>query len=152
MKLLICPLDDATHKTYENHSTYHIGDSGVDLFCPETITIRKGETQLIDMKICCEAKIGVGDLEKNVSYLLCARSSISKTNVRMSNGIGIMDAGYRGPVCLSLDNIKDEDYTIEKGQRIAQICAPNLEPIHIQVVDSLSDTTRGAGGFGSTGK
>jgi len=91
------------------------------------------------------------ELEKsNCSYYLYPRSSISKTPLRMSNSTGIIDAGYRGNIIAKVDNNSNEEYKIEKGTRLFQICAPSLEEIELEVVDELSDTSRGCGGFGST--
>ena len=71
----------------------------------------------------------------------------------MANSVGIIDAGYRGPIIVALDNVATdgESFVIQKGTRLFQICSPILEPIHLEVVDSLSDTDRGNNGFGSTG-
>ena len=80
------------------------------------------------------------------------RSSISKTPLRMSNSIGLIDGGYRGEIMASCDNIKDYEYQVEKGQRLFQIVSPDLSSIQFTIVDNLSDTSRGLGGFGSTGK
>ena len=68
----------------------------------------------------------------------------------MSNSVGIIDAGYRGNIMVSLDNISDETFLIEKGQRLFQICSPTLDSITMELTDRLSDTSRGEGGFGST--
>lgn len=87
---------------------------------------------------------------KNCSYYLYPRSSISKTPLRMSNGTGIIDAGYRGNIIAKVDNISENDYKIEKGTRLFQICDVSLDEIDIKIVDELSCTTRGDGGFGST--
>jgi dUTP pyrophosphatase len=80
------------------------------------------------------------------------RSSIAKTPLRLSNSIGLIDGGYRGEIMAAVDNIKNEDYTVEPGQRLFQLVAMDGSPIHFELVDDLSDTTRGSGGFGSTGK
>ena len=76
----------------------------------------------------------------------------SRTPLRLANSVGIIDAGYRGEICAIIDNIKDEPYSIECGTRLFQICSPTLEPIEYDIVNSLSETTRGVGGFGSTGR
>ena len=81
-----------------------------------------------------------------------ARSSISKTPLRLSNAVGLIDAGYRGEIMAAVDNIKDSSYRLEKGQRLFQLVSMNGESIHFDLVDTLSDTLRGEGGFGSTGK
>ena len=64
----------------------------------------------------------------------------------------MIDGGYRGEIMAAVDNIKNEDYTVEPGQRLFQLVAMDGSPIHFELVDDLSDTTRGSGGFGSTGK
>ena len=84
--------------------------------------------------------------------MLVPRSSISKTPLRMANSIGIIDAGYRGEIMAAVDNISDEDYMISPGDRLFQLVHPTLYPIHASVESNLSDTERGEGGFGSTGK
>ena len=87
-----------------------------------------------------------------VPYYLYPRSSISKTPLRMSNSVGIIDAGYRGNLMASVDNVSGEDYQIQRGQRLFQICPWNDFKVTLEVVDELSDSDRGNGGFGSTGQ
>ena len=149
MKLLIKTDNPVLTTVYNNHQHYNPGDSGLDLFCPETITINPGETVKINLQIKCEALSNDG--QRNVSYYLYPRSSIIKTPLRLSNSVGIIDAGYRGDIIACVDNIKNESYTITQGDRLFQICAGNLEPIEFQLVNDLSNTQRGTGGFGSTG-
>ena len=79
-------------------------------------------------------------------------SSISKTPLRMSNSIGLIDGGYRGEIVAMCDNIKTVEYKVEKGQRLFQLVATDSSPIHYELVEELNETTRGSGGFGSTGK
>ena len=83
-------------------------------------------------------------------YLLMARSSISKTPLRLSNSVGLIDAGYRGEIMAAVDNIKDFSFSLEKGQRLFQLVSMNGDAIHFELVDTLSKTSRGEGGFGST--
>ena len=123
MKLLIKTENPVLTTVYNNHQHYNPGDSGLDLFCPETITINPGETVKINLQ----------------------------TPLRLSNSVGIIDAGYRGDIIACVDNIKNESYTITQGDRLFQICAGNLEPIEFQLVNDLSNTQRGTSGFGSTG-
>ena len=154
MFLKIKPLNDNMKIMYSSHGTFNLGDSGLDLFCPETITINPGETVCIDLQIQCEAFGGLmGDNSNNVSYYMYPRSSMgSRTPLRLSNSVGIIDAGYRGNLCAYVDNIKTYSYTVNRGDRLVQICAPNLEPINFSIVNQLSETQRGDGGFGSTGR
>ena len=149
MKLLIKTENPVLTTVYSSHQHYNPGDSGLDLFCPETITINPGETVKINLQIKCEALSNDG--QRNVSYYLYPRSSIIKTPLRLSNSVGIIDAGYRGDIIACVDNIKNESHTITQGDRLFQICAGNLEPIEFQLANDLSNTQRGFGGFGSTG-
>ena len=76
----------------------------------------------------------------------------AKTPLRLANSVGIIDAGYRGTLKAIVDNIDRENgIVIPKGTRLFQICSPTLQPITYEVVDSLSETSRGEGGLGSTG-
>ena len=86
---------------------------------------------------------------------------MSKTPLRLANNQGIIDAGYRGPLigmfdCIYDDDVnKDYDWYMEAYSRMLQICAPGLVPIFVEIVDNVNElgpsTSRGEGGFGSTG-
>ena len=149
---------------------YHHGDSGVDLYTPEDITILPGETKFIDLGIQTEVKEfnNSDDFIGNLSYYLYPRSSISKTPLRLANSVGIIDAGYRGnikaavtyvPTYQDLQRIVETGsldcyppYKVEKGTRLFQICSNDLKPFNTVVfTDELTETSRGEGGFGSTG-
>ena len=84
------------------------------------------------------------------AFYLYPRSSISKTNLRLANSVGIIDRGYRGNICAMFD-VK-ETYIVSKGARFVQICEPSLEPFKVVIVSELNQTLRGEGGFGSTGQ
>ena len=145
MHLKIKPFSEDIFSMYKHHSHFHQGDAGLDLFIIENQTIKAGSSMRIHLGISCE------NLDSR-PYLLMARSSISKTPIRLSNSVGLIDAGYRGEIMAAVDNIKDYSYNIEKGQRLFQLVAVDSSPISFQVVEELSDTSRGSGGFGSTGK
>ena len=145
MHLKIRPFNAEVKAMYENHGHFHDGDAGLDLFVINEQTISGGESTLIHLEIACET-------EEGSPYLLMPRSSIAKTPLRLSNSIGLIDGGYRGEIMAAVDNIKDEAYTVEPGQRLFQLVAMDGSPIHFELVEALSDTTRGEGGFGSTGK
>lgn len=86
-------------------------------------------------------------------YYLYARSSIYKTNFSLANNVGIIDTGYRGNICAALHNTSGIYTSVKMGTRMTQICMPGLCPnFHVRLVKKLSDTSRGSGGFGSTGK
>ena len=138
---------------YENHSSYHPGDSGLDLFIPEDIIVPAGAISFkVDLGIMCEA-FPSREKEHNISYYLYPRSSMgAKTPLRLSNSVGIIDAGYRGNIIGIVDNIDQKnDFRIEAGSRLFQICSPTLDPLTFELVNELSETSRGEGGFGSTG-
>ena len=145
MKLLIKPLNDKARQKYDNHSHYHEGDAGLDLYVLDSDIILPGETKLIHLGISCEPEDGK-------AYYLFPRSSISKTPLRLSNSIGLIDGGYRGEIMASCDNIKDYAYEVKEGDRLFQLVAADSSEIYFDLVDTISDTTRGSGGFGSTGK
>ena len=145
MNLKIQTLNDIATELYTNHGHFHIGDSGLDLYIIEEITIQPGETAVLRLGIKCEN-------EYDQSYFIIPRSSIAKTPLRMANSIGLVDAGYRGELMAMVDNIKDEPWTVCIGDRLFQIIANDLAPISFSLVESLSETERGEGGFGSTGK
>ena len=148
LDLRIKILDDEVSSYYKDRNTTYDGDAGMDLYCPHQLIIEPNETLLIKMGIACE----MTDEYLPVSFMLAPRSSISKTPLRMSNSIGIKDSGYRGEIMASVDNICNEDYMITPGQRLFQIVHPTLYPFNTDVVEELSETERGDGGFGSTGK
>ena len=145
MQLLIKTLNESAAEMYATHGHFHNGDAGLDLYVLENIKIAAGETKLIKLGISCEPVEGK-------AYYLFPRSSISKTPLRMSNSIGLIDAGYRGEIMASCDNIKNFDFILEKGKRLFQLVAIDSSPISYTVVKELSKTTRGSGGFGSTGR
>tara|TARA_B100001250_G_scaffold330202_1_gene295058 strand:+ start:56 stop:493 length:438 start_codon:yes stop_codon:yes gene_type:complete len=144
MKLLIKPLNDLAKEYYSNHDHFHSGDAGLDLYVLEDQIFKAGETGKIKLGISCENLDGKG-------YFLFPRSSISKTPLRMANSIGLIDGGYRGEIMAVCDNIKDYDFSISKGDRLFQLVSADLSSIEFEITDNLSDSTRGKGGFGSTG-
>ena len=144
MKLFIKPHNETAWELYRNHGHFHDGDAGLDLYVLEDLHFEPGETKTIKLGISCEPEDGI-------AYYLFPRSSISKTPLRMANSIGLIDGGYRGEIMAVCDNIKSEAYTAEKGQRLFQLVATDSSPIQYELVEELEMTTRGTGGFGSTG-
>ena len=76
----------------------------------------------------------------------------SKKHLRNSNCVGVIDAGYRGTWKVSLHNDSDQDQMVSYGDRIAQFCILPVLETNLSLVDSLEDTDRGEGGFGSSGQ
>ena len=151
IKILNNDLDSAD-KYYEDTPNME-GDAGLDLPFPSQYIIQSQETVLVPFGISAEMTHHVGlHLSKPKSFFIVPRSSIYKTPLRMSNSIGVIDSGYRGELMVPVDNMTDEDYYIEKGERLFQIIHPTLQPFEVEMVTGLSSTKRGEGGFGSTGK
>ena len=139
-------------------------DAGFDLICPENITVPAQKTIKINHKIRCSmSRTNGGALggsqhspEYSVGYYLYPRSSTgTKTPLRLSNSVGIIDSGYRGDIIAAVDNWSSNDYVVETSHRIVQLCPPDLShPLVVTLVDTLEElgeTPRGVGGFGSTG-
>jgi len=145
MDLNIRPFNAEVKQLYDNHGHFHDGDAGLDVYVINKQTIDPDETSLIHLQIACETSDGR-------PYLLMPRSSIAKTPLRLCNSIGLIDGGYRGEIMAVVDNIKKEPYTVKPGQRLFQLVAMDGSPIHFTLVDKLTESTRGEGGFGSTGE
>lgn len=140
-------------------------DSGFDLFVPELEKFtQQFSSKMIDFKIKAEMLYSdSGSREINFwtscGYYLYPRSSLSKTPLMLANHTGIIDSGYRGYIkgaFRHLDSVSEQQpYCVEKHSRLLQICHPTLCPILVTIVETeseLSDSSRGDGGFGSTGK
>ena len=109
----------------------------------------------IDIKPHDTVKIGTGiaiELGKNTFGGIFARSGLAtKKGLRPSNCVGVIDADYRGELIVAIHNDTDSIMTIEPQERIAQLIVLPFIPVDFKIVDELSNTTRGEGGFGSTG-
>lgn len=122
--------------------------AGLDLAaCPEEpVVIPPHEIRLIPTGLAAAPD------RSDVMLMLCARSGLaSKHGIGMANGVGIVDADYRGEICVPLINQSDVPFEVTSGLRIAQmIVVPVILP-EIMTADTLPETARGTGGFGSTG-
>ena len=138
-------------------------DAGFDLLNPSRKVFygnKSNTVNKLDHNIVCSAQM-ITDSNKvyNTGYYMYPRSSISKTNLRLANSTGIIDSGYRGHLIGMFDLVnlsENDEYVVNKYDRLLQICAPGLVPIVVEVVNSMeelgSETERGSGGFGSTGR
>jgi len=132
-------------------------DAGFDLLTPENQTLITNKVNKVDYKIVCSAQM-IEEENKtfNTGFYMYPRSSISKTQLRLANNVGIIDSGYRGHLIGMFDCIYSDknEISINKYDRHLQICSPGLIPIIIELVSSIEElgkTIRGTGGFGSTG-
>jgi dUTP pyrophosphatase len=124
----------------------HKDDSGADLFASEEVTIHRGEICMVDTGLKIELSDGCEAQIRSKSGLA------AKHGVYVLNSPGTVDCGYRGPVKVILHNVGKADYAIHPGDKIAQIIiAPYIQGT-FREVSELSETARGEGGFGSTGR
>ena len=167
LKIWIDPLELGLREKYEEHVQKHNTDilaekfpnSGFDIFVPSD-TLVPYESLLSSFFLDFKIKTEMTYHEMPSAFYVYPRSSFSKTPLILSNHVGIIDSGYRGNLKGALRNLEattsySGGYRLEKHSRILQICHPSLCPIYVRIVDSeseLSTTSRGEGGFGSTGK
>jgi len=180
LKIYIDSTEDELINKYKNAIDKHNNelinnnyiDAGFDLFAPNYLKFYgpgweyENPVNELDFKICCSAKIIVDSGKSyNTGYYLHPRSSLSKTQIRLANATGIIDAGYRGHLKGMFDvvniNPEDEDdgkyadYIVNKFDKYIQICSPGLVPIYVEIVyvkEELGlNTLRGENSFGSTG-
>jgi dUTP pyrophosphatase len=149
----------AQKHNYAFHAETH-PDSGFDLFNPEKeLTFPAHSITKLDMEVIGVMVYHTHNNEKPIGYTVYSRSSTPlKTPLRLANNVGIIDSGYRGNLGAIFDNVSDTDFELSQSttDRFIQICAPNLEPFLVTVVDTREElgekTRRGSGGFGSTNK
>ena len=122
------------------------GSAAFDLYAYTEAPLEPGETFKYKTGIALEIPEGkVG--------LIFPRSGLStKFGIRLSNCVGVIDSDYRGEIIVALHNDSYESYMIYRGDRIAQLMIADIPKIEIEEVAELSDTKRGIGGFGSSGK
>lgn len=119
--------------------------AGLDLYCPFHIKVPADSQKKIPLGIAVE-------IPQGHMGLLVPRSSMSKTPLRCANSVGIIDADYRGELSIAYENISCSDYTIFRGDRIAQLIIVPIAIVDVEEAQALSETERGDGGYGSTGK
>ena len=125
----------------------HEGDAGYDLHAAEAVTIGPGERASVATGIAVAIPAGQAGLVVPRSGL-AARHGISVVNAP-----GLIDAGYRGELrVLLLNTDRSEPFSVEPGDRIAQLVLVDVETPELEEVAELDETARGAGGFGSTGR
>lgn len=137
-------------------------DSGFDLYIPWNPNHKEGKwvfpghttvriplgIKMVNRNSC----VYTGSGRNTSPFYIYARSSISKTPLRLANNQGIIDAGYRGELMVALDNIVPKQWLLNPGIRLVQVCRTDLSPFKVKIVDEdFEATERGSGGFGSTG-
>ena len=149
MELEIKALSDKVGRDFPAPHYATDGAAAMDLCAclDEPVTLQPGERRVIP------SGIAIALPSKDYVALVFARSGLGiKKGVCLSNGVGVIDSDYRGEIAVGLVNLSGEDYTVQPGDRIAQLMVlPILRPT-LTVVEELDETERGSGGFGSTGR
>ena len=125
------------------------GSAGMDLYaCIDSpVTLGAGEKAVIPTGIAIELP------SAELAAFVFARSGLAiKHGIGLLNGVGVIDSDYRGEICVGVINQLAESYTIAPDERIAQLVIMPVSLINPVEAQSLDDTARGEGGFGSTGK
>jgi dUTP pyrophosphatase len=121
----------------------HKGDAGLDLFSSMDFVLAEGKVEAISTGI----KVAIPD---GFVGLVWDKSGVSLKGVHRL--AGVIDSGYRGEVKVVMINLGDKPFVIEKGMKIAQMLVQPITMVRVVEVEDLDDTSRGEGGFGSTGK
>jgi dUTP pyrophosphatase len=146
MKLLIKKLDEKA--VVPKRQTEFSAGYDLSACCAEPLTVKAGQTVKVHTGVSMQI-----DGDTNTVGLIYARSGIAtKFGIAPANCVGVIDWDYRGELIVALHNSSENDFVINHGDRIAQlVLAPVFTP-EVELVSELSDTARGAGGFGSTNK
>lgn len=124
------------------------GAAGADLYAclEEPVLVRPGQSVWVSTGLAMEIPAGYAGLVYARSGMAC------KQGLAPANKVGVIDSDYRGPVTVVLHNHGSEERTVNNGDRIAQLVITPVITPGFQLVESLTDSDRGEGGFGSTGK
>lgn len=149
-------LTEHNEKVSAHQQDQEYADSGFDLYIPRNPDHKEGKWIFpghTTVRVPLGIKMVNRDGIRTKPFYIYARSSISKTPLRLANNQGIIDAGYRGELMVALDNIVPKQWILNPGTRLVQVCRPDLSPFKVTIVNTdFENTKRGAGGFGSTGR
>ena len=121
----------------------HKGDAGMDLYSVEDLILKPKHRVAVKTGISFE-------MSKGYVALIWDKSGVAlKTGIKTM--AGVIDSGYRGEIKVVLNNLSSKNYEIKKGQKIAQVLIQKVENPKIEIIEELNKTSRGAGGFGSSG-
>ena len=148
-KLHFMFVSDEAREVYKDHKFYPATtfSAGVDLLATDKVEIYPGENKLVGLGVAVQIPL------LHFGLLALRSSTPRKTGLLIPNGVGVIDADYRGEIMMQLFNPPHNNYlsVIEKGDRIAQLIVMPYNNAEWMEVGELSKTGRGDGGFGSTG-
>lgn len=147
-ELELCPKNDVFFYKEEERAN---DNAGYDVYSVEDLSVYE-EVEFIPFGISARMmKVYESGQKESVHYWLTSRSSIYKSGLFMANSVGVIDSTYRGELKAPVWSMTGHS-KVAKGDRLFQIVAPDMGWIrYVRIVDSLDETERGAGGFGSTG-
>jgi dUTP pyrophosphatase len=123
----------------------HHGDAGADLVASESATIDPGQRVIVGTGLAMA-------IPKGYAGFVLPRSGLAtRSGITVANAPGLIDSGYRGELRVGLINHSDEPYAVNPGDRIAQLVIMAVQSVEYVEVEVLDETSRGSGGFGSTG-
>lgn len=141
MKLLVEKINEKAIIPFKAHK----GDAGMDLFSVDEVILKPMERKLIHTGIKIQ-------LPENTEAQIRPRSGLAlKNGITVLNTPGTIDEGYRGEIGIILINLGEEEFKVEEGMKIAQMVIKPTLSLEVEEVVELTETTRGEGGFGSTG-
>jgi dUTP pyrophosphatase len=149
MELKIKALSPKLGKEIPFPSYATAGSAGMDLRAcvDEPVTVAPGQ------RVAIPTGFAIALPDPGWVALIYARSGLAvKHGLAPANCVGVVDSDYRGEIVVALQNYAGEEYTIQPGERVAQMVITPVTQARIDVVEELDETARGAGGFGSTGK
>lgn len=123
----------------------HEGDAGLDLRITHDVTLEPGARATVGTGLAVEIPQGC------VGLVFPRRGLASKHGITLSNSVGVIDSGYRGEIGATLLNQSDETTTLDAGTRVCQLIVMLFVPCELVPCAELTETERGAAGFGSTG-
>jgi dUTP pyrophosphatase len=123
----------------------HHGDAGADLVASEAHTIDPGQRVIVGTGLAMAIPEGLA------GFVLPRSGLATRSGITVANAPGLIDSGYRGELRVGLINHSDEPFAVNPGDRIAQLVIMAVEAVEYVEVEVLDETSRGSGGFGSTG-
>lgn len=139
-KLRVCMTEDAGYVPAYAHE----GDAGLDLRAVDSYDIGPGKSAMVRTGLRVEIPDGCVGLE-------FPRSGLGTKGITLRNCVGVIDSGYRGEVMAALWNTTDKSFRVERGDRVCQLVVMPYCPCSLEEVEVLSESERGADGYGSTG-
>ena len=148
MKLKIKYIPNSKGETVNKPFYATSGSAGMDLSAciDEPVVIKKGEIKMISTGIAISLPSN-----EYVAYIYARSGLACKKGICLANSVGVVDSDYRGEIKCGLINLSNEDFTVNHGDRIAQLVIAPVAIAEIEECETLDETQRGAGGFGSTG-